>query len=272
MTDIETIQNLYNRNADYEKDRLTQSPIHELEFILTTDILKKYIQQESRVLDLGSGPGVYSTYLINELNCRVGLVDISLEELNLFSKKSDSNILNNVDFMKVDSATNISWIPDSSFDHILIQGPLYHLIEEEERALVLSEAKRILKPNGIIFCAFISPHRKYISILDKKSDLIKDDEYIEKLSKGITTFSCNGIKGIQYRCWPGEARKMIKDSGFNILTIRNLEGIFSNLSSEHFPILEDVELKNRFIELARSTCEEPSLLGSTLHYLIAAQK
>lgn len=272
MTDIEALQDLYNKNAEYEKDRLIQTPIHELEFELTIDVLKRYIRPYSKVLDLGSGPGVYSTYLINELNCNVALVDISEEELNIFKTQSEERALDRVEFIKVDSATEVSWIPDSSFDHILIQGPLYHLLDQAERDKVLLHANRILKRNGMVFCAFISPHPRYVDIFEHGTGRIKDDDYLSSLANGITEFKCHGFSASQYRCWPSEAVSMMEGSGFRVLNCRNLEGVFSYLSHEYLQLLQDDEVKRRFIDLAKSTCEEPSLLGSTLHFLISAQK
>lgn len=272
MTNIEKVKEMYNLCAEYEQTRLSRSPIHELEFVLSTDILKQYISPGSQVLDLGSGPGIYSEYLINKMKCQVGLVDLSSEELNLFKQRIHPKVMECVQFTKVSSATEISWIKDSSFDHILIQGPLYHLTEESERTVVLQHAHRILRPGGIIFCAFISPHRKYATILQNGAELIRDENYIVNLKKGIVFHTCAGETAAQYRCWPKEAIGLISNSNFEILHCRNLEGIFSYLPSEQFPLLKDPLNKSRFIEIARSTCEEPSLLGSTLHYLVAAQK
>lgn len=272
MTDINRIKQFYNLGAEHESRRLVKTPIHELEFMLTTEVLHRYIKPESRVLDLGSGPGVYSNYLIKELQCRMSLVDISDEELRIFRENAGEETLCHIDFIRKGSATEINWIPDESFKSILILGSLYHLLGDDERNIVLEQAFRILKPGGIIFCAFISPHSRFVNILNGDGNRIMDDKYLDNLFKGITFHIYNGIEAAQFRCWPGQAAEMIEKSGFAILNSRNQEGVFFYLSPDFFYLLKDYERKKRFIELAKKTCEEPDLLGSTLHFLITAKK
>lgn len=263
---------MYNKGATYEEKRLSRSPIHESEFILTVDVLKKYISFDSKVLDLGSGPGIYSEYLIKELNCKLSLVDLSEKELLLFQERVNKDISDNIDFIEACSATEITWIEDESFDHVLLQGPLYHLIKESERRMVLKNVFRILKPGGKVFCAFISPHRRYAEILQNGIELILNKDYLDLLEQGITYHKCEGIIAEQYRCWPSEARELIQSNDFEIIHCRNLEGIYSFLPSSQFKYLEDQKVKDKWIELLRKTCEIPELLGSTLHYLIVGEK
>jgi SAM-dependent methyltransferase len=40
--------------------------------------------------------------------------------------------------------------PDESFDIVLMMGPLYHLVERAQRDLALAEAKRVLRPAGVL--------------------------------------------------------------------------------------------------------------------------
>ncbi|GAA4415871.1 hypothetical protein GCM10023169_02620 [Georgenia halophila] len=40
---------------------------------------------------------------------------------------------------------------DACIDVVLLLGPLYHLIDPEERMAALREAHRVLKPGGVLF-------------------------------------------------------------------------------------------------------------------------
>lgn len=42
-----------------------------------------------------------------------------------------------------------------SFDLVLLFGPMYHLKGEGEKLQALLEAKRVLKPNGVLLVAYI---------------------------------------------------------------------------------------------------------------------
>ena len=45
---------------------------------------------------------------------------------------------------------------DASFDIVLLMGPLYHLHSADDRQQAIAEAKRVCKPMGTIFFAFIN--------------------------------------------------------------------------------------------------------------------
>ena len=52
-------------------------------------------------------------------------------------------------------ARNMPFIPTASADVTLLLGPLYHLIGDEEKLKALTEAKRVTKPDGLIFVAYL---------------------------------------------------------------------------------------------------------------------
>jgi SAM-dependent methyltransferase len=47
---------------------------------------------------------------------------------------------------------------DTTFDAVLLLGPLYHLLDPQDRLLALREARHVSKPGGIVFAAAISRH------------------------------------------------------------------------------------------------------------------
>ncbi len=126
MTDRERIANFYDLGAEEEYARLTKTPLHEAEFELTADLLKEYIQPSSFVLDVGCGPGRYYEFLLEQKNCSVGLVDLSETSLNEFVHRIDTKCKNRILFIRKSCATDLRWIDDSSFDSVLLMGPLYH--------------------------------------------------------------------------------------------------------------------------------------------------
>ena len=48
--------------------------------------------------------------------------------------------------------------PDKSADAILLMGPLYSITEYEERILAIKESHRLLKDDGILFSAALTPY------------------------------------------------------------------------------------------------------------------
>ena len=271
MSDIQSVASMYNNAAEYEDNRLKQTPIHELEYALTTDLLDNYIQPNSIVLDLGAGTGIYSEYLIKTKKCKMGLIDISEEELQIFKKKNP-NYQQDTVFVKVKSATDLTDIKDNSFDNILVFGPLYHLTTNEERLCVLRHCYRIIKNNGYIICSYISPHRIYKDLLNEGINKLNDDTFLESLKKGITYHTCEGLTAIQYRCWPSSAKNEIESLGFKIEKCRSLEGIFSYIPRELLCHLDNPKVKEKWIEIAKQTSENEDIIGSTLHFSIVGKK
>lgn len=52
-------------------------------------------------------------------------------------------------------ARDMPFIPTATADVTLLLGPLYHLIGDEEKLKALNEAKRVTKPGGLIFVAYL---------------------------------------------------------------------------------------------------------------------
>ncbi len=54
------------------------------------------------------------------------------------------------------NALDLSRYEEDSFDIVLLLGPLYHLHSDADKLRCIEEAKRVCKPDGKIFFAFIS--------------------------------------------------------------------------------------------------------------------
>ena len=87
------------------------------------------------------------------------LIDISQSELKITSQYA---VTNNVTLEAIicADATKLQIarpkLEESSFDVVLILGPLYHLLELEERTATLLNSARLLKPDGIIAASFLT--------------------------------------------------------------------------------------------------------------------
>src|SRR5439155_980541 len=52
---------------------------------------------------------------------------------------------------------------DATYDVVLLFGPLYHLTEADHRRRALEEARRVVRPGGLVCCAAIS---RFASLFD----------------------------------------------------------------------------------------------------------
>lgn len=135
-------------NKFNEDKRLTRRH-GKVEFIVTLKYIHDYLNKMNnpKIIDIGAGTGKYSIELSNQ---GYDVTAIELVKHNLsYIKKYD----------KIKSyqgnAIDLSRFKDETFDLTLLFGPMYHLIDENDKIKALNEAKRITKKDGIIMVAYI---------------------------------------------------------------------------------------------------------------------
>lgn len=157
-TDQGAIARVYDQHAIAEYERLDRSLLDRAEFVLTAELLDKFVVLGADVLDAGAGPGRYAEHLLRR-GCRVGLTDLSAESLRLFEQRVEPRVADGVLFCRQGCATDLGWLSSESFDAVLLMGPLYHLVADDERRAALQEAWRVLRPGGILVASYVSPYK-----------------------------------------------------------------------------------------------------------------
>ncbi|HEU0040861.1 MAG TPA: class I SAM-dependent methyltransferase [Jiangellaceae bacterium] len=141
----------YNR-VD-EAERLTTRP--SLELIRTQVLLDRFLPlPPATVLDVGGASGVYAGWLA-ERGYQVHLVD--LVPLHVERAAADGRFT-----AALGDARDLE-VADESYDAVLLLGPLYHLTDRADRLRALTEARRAVRPGGVVVAAAIS---RYASTFD----------------------------------------------------------------------------------------------------------
>jgi len=146
---IKTVQDFYDADVTAEWNRIAHRP----EFLLTCRMLDRYIRPNDTVLDIGGGPGRYSLYLA-EKGCNVTLFDLSQNNTKFAGERAAEYKLP----LKTvtGDAREADKLVDGQFDHVLLMGPMYHLLEENDRISAVNAALNLLKPNGMLYVSFIN--------------------------------------------------------------------------------------------------------------------
>src|SRR6185503_6418578 len=138
-----------------ERDRLLGGQ-GALEFARTQVLLERYLPAPPAVIaDVGGGPGRYAVWLA-ERGYRVHLVDpvpLHIEQARAAGQLASA---------EVGDARTLH-LGDDSVDAVLLLGPLYHLLERDDRLRALGEARRVCRAGGVVIAAAIS---RFASTLD----------------------------------------------------------------------------------------------------------
>jgi len=177
-------------NAGLEKNRL-RTGIGLIEFERTKELLLENLPKPPAVIyDIGGGYGEYSWWLAS-LGYEVHLFDLSKTNIEM-SKELASEYPNSK--LKSAIVCDARSVPreSSSADAILFMGPLYSITEQEERILAIKECYRLLKANGIIFSAALTPYSVLLHCITvyhkegaKKKDALDDPNIMEMIAREL---------------------------------------------------------------------------------------
>lgn len=163
-------------NAGIEKNRL-RTGIGIIEFERTKEILLEKLPKPPAVIyDIGGAYGEYAWWL-SSLGYEVHLFDLSETNILMSNELAAEYPGTSLKSAVVCDARSVP-CPDKSADAILLMGPLYSITEYEERIIAIKESFRLLKDDGILFSAALTPFSVLVSRLAiyHKDDTIKYKE------------------------------------------------------------------------------------------------
>lgn len=150
-------------DAGIEKDRL-RSGIGLLEFERTKEILLDNLPKPPAVIyDIGGAYGEYAWWLAS-LGYEVHLFDLSATNIRMSAELAGEYPGVALKAAMVSDARSIPR-PDRSADAVLLMGPLYSITEYHERLLAIRESHRLLRDDGILFSAALTPYSVLVSRL-----------------------------------------------------------------------------------------------------------
>jgi ubiquinone/menaquinone biosynthesis C-methylase UbiE len=152
-----------------EADRLRR---HGLERVRTEALLRPLLPPPpARVLDVGGGTGVHADWLA-DAGHEVHLLDAMPEHVEQARALAAGRFTAEVgDAKALDQA-------DESFDVVLLLGPLYHLVQPEDRAQALAEALRVLRPGGLLAAGAVC---RVASLLDGVASRFLDEPAFQQI-------------------------------------------------------------------------------------------
>lgn len=199
-----------------EDDRLDR---HWIERVRTHQVLARVLPEPVVVLDVGGGTGAHARWLA-EQGHDVTLVDAMPEHVE--QAAADGTYA-----ARVGDARSLVEA-DGSVDAVLLLGPLYHLVETEDRARALAEAHRVLRSGGVLVAGAVS---YAASLLDGVVQGFLDDErFVEIVRTDLATGQHRNPTGNEdwftttFFHRPDGLRDELTDAGFGVEELIGVEG------------------------------------------------
>lgn len=241
-----------------EGARLTHSKAARVEFVTTVAYIEKYLKQGDRILDIGAGAGTYSLYFAQK---GYDVTAVELAENNIKTFKSRMTDKTPVD-LRQGNALDLSAFDDESFDIVLLMGPLYHLADADDRSRCIREAKRVCKPGGAMFFAFINNDMVILTEFFYDKNYFKGNHYDHE------TFKVEDFPFVFFTL--PQCAAMLEKENICVKHIVASDGM-SEMLEEKINAMDD-ESYSQYMKYHFYCCEKPEMLGHTNHLLFVGKK
>ncbi len=259
-----------------ERDRLARGH-GRLEALRTTELLERWLPASGpgrsvTVLDVGGAAGRYALPLAAQ-GYAVHLLDpvpLHVQQARAASRSADRPLAGVVQ----GDARSLPY-GDASVDAVLLLGPLYHLVERDDRLTALREARRVLRPGGVVMAAAIS---RWASTGDGIcAGFLRDPRFAEMVERDVRTGVHENRE--QHPGWfatawfarPEELVSEVADAGLvpdGPVAVESLGGTATDLDA----MLDDPGTRERVLTAIRRVEREPSLLGASPHLLVCGRR
>ncbi|HHY63028.1 MAG TPA: class I SAM-dependent methyltransferase [Bacillota bacterium] len=263
------VREFYESNVEMEWVRLAR---HRTEFALTARAMEEFLQPASTVLDCGSGPGRYSLLLASRGH-KVTLLDISEESLRFAKARAEEQGVRFEECVSA-SAVDMSMFEDGSFDVVLLMGPLYHLLDPSDRVTCLTEARRVLRCDGLVFATFLVRYAALRDVAKYDPEWLADypDDANRILKDGIYTFEGRDNPPFTdfWSVHPTEAAAIMEKAGFETQILLAQEGLVSMID-EKVNLLQG-EAWEAWVDLNYRCASDPTIHGAAEHLLYVGRR
>jgi ubiquinone/menaquinone biosynthesis C-methylase UbiE len=268
----EEVVDFYSRSS--ERVRLQHGRAR-LELLRVREILARHLPPPPLVVvDVGGGAGVHATWLARR-GYDVHLVDPVPLHIEQASEASTAQPDAPLASIYLGDARALSF-EDESADAVLLLGPLYHLPKRTDRIAALNEARRVLRPGGLLLGIAIS---RYAWLLDGLASgrVFTRPDALPRAVQGMTTgLMTNPDRDPRrfttaYLHRQADLETEVREGGFEVGALLGVEGPGWLLQAFN-EAWDDRARRERLLEIARLVEAERELIAASTHMLVVARR
>lgn len=246
--------------SSYDEDGRLSSRRGSVEYLTTMKYIHAYVKPGAKVLEVGAGTGRYSLALSRE-GYDVTAIELLEHNIDIFRSKLQPG-----DKITVEqgNALDLGRFAPDSFDAVLLLGPLYHLYSDADKIQALTEARRVMKPDGVLFAAYCMNEAVVIQFAFKGDG----SNMLRCLEKHMMTADYHCIskpEDLFEMVRPEEIERLNAASG-----LRREKIVAADLFTRYLDDRIDAwseEVFGVYLDYHFAVCERPELLGVTDHAL-----
>jgi SAM-dependent methyltransferase len=159
---------------------------------------------------------------------------------------------------------------DAAYDVVLMPGPLYHLLERADRVRALAEARRAVRPGGLVVAATVNRFAQLHDLLREERCFTPPHRARTDavLADGRHPHHDDGFFTAAHFAQPHELPGEFSDAGLAVQGQYGVEGVAWLMGGVE-EWLDDPERREAVLAATRHIESEPALLGASGHLLTA---
>jgi SAM-dependent methyltransferase len=235
----------------------------------TWDLFSRLLPQTGRVLDVGGGTGTHAAHLASR-GYDVVLIDPVPSQVARAAVRSGGQ--QGASFQTAVGDARRLPFASGSADVVLLMGPLYHLIDWEQRLAALAEAMRVLRPGGRLLAETIT---RYSYLMSAAAHCQLDQPGIWKMFErnigtGLSRNPATMMDGdfLAHLHTPPELCEELHEAGFvdpELFAVESFGWLLGDLERR----MSD---PGALLRALRLTEREPSMLGVSGHVIALAHR
>ena len=254
---IPLLEDYYNH---FDEEKRLDKRHGYIEFYTNMSYIEKYLKPNSSILDVGAGTGKYAIPLFLKGH-NVTAIELMEKHVKIIKNKNkDINAYQG-------NALNLNKEKNNSYDMVILFGPMYHLLKEEERIIALNEAKRVVKDDGVILISYCGNEYALITYGFKKNMIKKclEDKLIDEDFHSIP-----GENDLYTYLRLEDIDRLNEKCGLKRVEIISSDGPADYLRTELNKM--DQETYDLFLQYHLKTCFRKELIGASAHILDIVKK